>query len=40
MEVQKCKAACGLCKGAKVEAIFGSQVSAFRSQVRVIRFGR
>jgi len=26
--VQKCKSAFGLCKGAKVEGIFGSQVSA------------
>jgi len=33
--VQKCKSAFGLCKSAKVEGIFGSQVSALRSLVRV-----
>ena len=37
-KVQKCKPACGLCKSAKVERIFGSQVSALRSLVRVIRY--
>jgi hypothetical protein len=35
--VQKCKSACGLCKGANVGYIFGSQVSAPKSLVRVIR---
>ena len=37
-KVQKCKAAYGLCKGAKVEDIFGSQISALRSQLRVVRY--
>ena len=36
-KVQKCKSACGLCKGANVGYIFGSQVSAPKSLVRVIR---
>jgi hypothetical protein len=37
--VQKCKSAYGLCKGANVGDIFGSQVSALRPQVRVIWYG-
>jgi hypothetical protein len=37
IKVQKCKSACGLCKGANVGYIFGSQVSAPKSLVRVIR---
>jgi len=36
--VQKCKPAFGLCKGANVGDIFGSQVSALRFQERVIRY--
>ena len=37
-QLQKCKPACGLCKGANVGDISGSQVSAFRSQVQVISY--
>jgi len=37
--VQKCKSAYGLCKGANVSGIFGSQTSALGHLVRVIRHG-
>ena len=37
--MQKCKSACGLCKGANVDASFGSRVSDIGFQVQVFRFG-